>query len=459
MPHAGPVLPSREDPWVEVASGGVGGPAGDRVRVSSGWWTALRVVLALTTVIVGMNVLLKQPCREDGWTSGQQFTHGCYSDIPFLFTSRGLADGGSPYDSEDENEQLEYPVITGAMMWLTATFVPGEGNGPERGQRFYDFTAFTVLISALVVAWATARTHRRRPWDAAMFALAPGLLLTATINWDLYAVALTSVAMLAWARSRPALAGMLLGLAVAAKFYPLFVLGPLLVLCIRADRLAAFAKTFGVAVLTWAVVNLPFVLAWPEGWARFYVFSSDRSWDFGSVWYAFDLRGVQLVSPDHVNTVAAGTFLVLCLAIAVLGLRARRRPRLPQLVFLVVAAFLLTNKVYSPQFVLWLIPLAVLARPRWRDFVVWQSCEVVYYFSVWWFIQGQVNDDKHALPGDWYALAIFVHLVGTLYFAAMVVRDVLRPADDPVRAESDDVDDPAGGVLDHAPDRYVLRRG
>ena len=42
-------------------------------------------------------------------------------------------------------------------------------------------------------------------------------------------------------------------------------------------------------------------------------------------------------------------------------------PRLAQLGFLIVAGFLLVNKVYSPQYVLWLLPLAVLARPRWRD--------------------------------------------------------------------------------------------
>ncbi len=40
--------------------------------------------------------------------------------------------------------------------------------------------------------------------------------------------------------------------------------------------------------------------------------------------------------------------------------------RLAQLGFLVAAAFLLTNKVRSPQYSLWLVPLAVLALPRWK---------------------------------------------------------------------------------------------
>ena len=141
--------------------------------------------------------------------------------------------------------------------------------------------------------------------------------------------------------------------------------------------------------------------------------------------------------------------------------RHRRTPRLAQLGFLVVAGFLLVNKVYSPQYVLWLLPLAVLARPRWRDQIVWQAAEVFYFMSVWWYLGGYlapaVGDDVGA-----YWVAIVVRMLGELYLvggrarhpaagarpgAAMVARrrrasrlvvlvtrDILRPAHDPVRS-------------------------
>ena len=51
--------------------------------------------------------------------------------------------------------------------------------------------------------------------------------------------------------------------------------------------------------------------------------------------------------------------------------------------FLVVAAFLLVNKVYSPQYVLWLLPLAVMARPRWIDQAIWQTAEIFYWMMIW----------------------------------------------------------------------------
>ena len=115
-----------------------------------------------------------------------------------------------------------------------------------------------------------------------------------------------------------------------------------------------------------------------------------------------------------------------------LGLVAPATPRLAQLGFLVVAGFLLVNKVYSPQYVLWLLPLAVLARPRLRDQVIWQLSEVVYFASVWWYL------GNFLAPGDggdaeFYWFAIVIRMLGELYLMAVVVRDILLPLHDPVR--------------------------
>lgn len=49
-----------------------------------------------------------------------------------------------------------------------------------------------------------------------------------------------------------------------------------------------------------------------------------------------------------------------------------------------------------------------------------------------------------------------MHLLGTLYLCALIIRDALVPERDPVRKEG--ADDPGGGVLDRAPDAFVLGR-
>src|SRR5674536_306620 len=77
-----------------------------------------------------------------------------------------------------------------------------------------------MAVAALALVWSTALLAGRRRWDAAMLALAPALVVHAMTNWDLAAAALAGLAMLAWARRRPVLAGVLLGLATATKLYP-----------------------------------------------------------------------------------------------------------------------------------------------------------------------------------------------------------------------------------------------
>ncbi|NEB71391.1 DUF2029 domain-containing protein, partial [Streptomyces fulvissimus] len=90
-------------------------------------------------------------------------------------------------------------------------------------QIYWLVNAGMLMACAAVIAVCVARTHRRRPWDALLVALAPALALTATINWDLLAVALTAAALLMWSRERPFAFGVLLGLATAAKLYPALI--------------------------------------------------------------------------------------------------------------------------------------------------------------------------------------------------------------------------------------------
>ena len=127
----------------------------------------------------------------------------------------------------------------------------------ERGQGFVDLTWLMLTIAAVIAVVATALTNRRRIWDAAMFAAAPSLILAGLINWDLLAVAMTSLGILAWSRKRNFLAGVLLGLAVATKFYPIVLFLPLMLLCWRARQLRAFWVAVAGAALAWAVVDVP----------------------------------------------------------------------------------------------------------------------------------------------------------------------------------------------------------
>ncbi len=444
------VAPSEQDPFVAAASTVIGGPIGRLAApLSRSYWTVLRVLVVMTSAGFALGLLQKIPCMTTNWQQPSEYTHLCYSDMPPLFSLRGFADHVFPYIHQPlpGQEQLEYPVLTGMFMQLANVM------SPRSALWFYLINSLLLLVCAICAVLATALTVKRRPWDAAMVALAPAGILTATINWDLLPVALTAIFMLLWARRYPFAAGVFLGLATAAKFYPILLIGPLLLLCWRAGKWRELGLTVAGTAASWLAVNVPFMVANFDGWAHFYTFSSERGQDFGSVWLALSNVGLS-VPAESLNLLASGLFLLLCVLIAILVARAPRRPRFASLAFLTVAAFLLTNKVYSPQYVLWLIPLAVLARPRWRDFLVWQVGQCIYFVGIWLYLAG-LQEGTKGLPSEWYTLAIAIHIASTLYFVGFVIRDILRPENDPVRTDGfvEDSDDPGGGVLDGSPDR------
>jgi uncharacterized membrane protein len=128
------------------------------------------------------------------------------------------------------------------------------------------------------------------------------------------------------------------------------------------------------------------------------------------------------------------------------------RPRLAQLAFLSVLAFLLTTKVWSPQYSLWLVPLIALARPRWRLTLVWQICEIAVWMATLTLLLGFTASD-HGISYGWLMVLLLLRDGLLLTIAALVIREMWRPWLDVVRVNG--VDDPGGGVFDGAPDYWT----
>jgi uncharacterized membrane protein len=244
--------------------------------------------------------------------------------------------------------------------------------------------------------------------------------------------------------------------------YPVLLLGALLVLCLRAGKLRAWAVTAAATVGTWLAVNLPFALLVPAGWQEFFRLNTTRPMDpdsiynvfsFISGWKGFDGTLTPGETPVWLNVVSGGLFLGCCAGIAYVALTAPRRPRLPQLCFLMVAAFLLTNKVWSPQYSLWLVPLAVLAIPRWRLLLGWMLIDALVWAPRMFYYLGP---DHRGLPQGWFLGTVVVRDLAVLGLCVLVIREIYQPSTDLVRLAGDD--DPAGGFLGGAPDKLVLRR-
>jgi uncharacterized membrane protein len=457
--------PSRSDAFVRGLSEPFGGPAGEHAVAGAGtrrFWTAARIVLALTCLTLALHWVQKSPCQDGAWQNNIQYTRFCYTDVLALYYG-GLHEGSVPY----RDFPLEYPVVTGYVMATIG--LPVHSLGTERpelnqGQWFYNLNALLLCSLAVATVAVILALRRRRPWDAAMFALAPALLLTATVNWDFLAIGLAAFGLYAWARRRPAMAGILIGLGGAAKLWPLFLLGPILVLAVRAARVRPALVAIGTAVAAVVAVNLPVAVPYRENWDRFFELNTERAIDWGTLWYigrfldgkwrsgAPGDRGPLQWLSAHIPTLNLLSYVLFglaCLGIAALALLAPRRPRLAQLAFLVVAAFLIFSKVWSQQFVLWLLPLAVLARPRWGAFLAWQVAEVCYFAAFYGELLG-TSTDRPVFPEGVFVLAATLRLTTVIVLCGLVIRDIFRPERDIVRTTYRN--DPDGGPLAGVPD-------
>ena len=492
------MLPSAEDPVVAGTAAALGGPPGRHSRLDGRrFWTPVRWLVLLTLLTSLLGWWQKSPCRVHAWEDQYQYTRGCYTDVFALYFSERLHEGRTPY----VEHPVEYPVVIGGVMQLAAgavSVLPAD----QRPRHFYDVTWALLTACALVVVVTTARlAGPRRPWDAALFAAAPLLVLHGSTNWDLVAMALAGLGLVQWARARPLAAGVLLGAATATKLYPVLFLVPLVALCLRAGRVRAVAVTAAATVLTPVLLSVPVYLGSPsfadvggvqtvvaasplerlgdEGLRalspevettttdgvpvvgvnaayRFVHLNSTRPADWDSLWYLLQqVRGGEALdapggAPVRLNLAVAVVFLAALAGVVRLALRAPRRPRLAPLLFLTVLAFLMTNKVWSPQFSLWLVPLALLARPRWGPLLAWQAAEgLVLLTRFYFFVSGSAPGK--GIDVAWFLSAVVLRDLALLALAVLVVREVLHPELDVVRAGG--ADDPAGGVLDGAPDR------
>jgi uncharacterized membrane protein len=404
--------------------------------------------------------IVRLPCRTGGWNDQvSTYQNFCYTDIYPLYFDRQLATQNPYFAHVPFDKHVEYPVVLGEVMqvisWIARWL---ERDVAAQAVRFYDITVILLgvcLVAGVLLMAAVAGPTRR--WDALWYALAPSIVLAAYINWDLVAGALSMGMLLAWARQRQVLAGVLLGLAIATKFYPIMFVGALLLLTMRTARWRPFLVTMGATAGSWLVVNVPFmVLAW-DGWRRFYVFSEERGVDWGSPWLFFQNKGWPILGDTDVSRLGMVSLGLLCLGIAALTLMAPRRPRLAQICFLALAAFMMTNKVWSPQFVLWLVPFAVLARPNWKPIALWQVAEIWYFCAIWLYLlsQSPVSRPDLGIGDNTYFTAVWGRVLTIAIMMAFVVRDILRPDKDVIRQTG--IDDQAGGVFDGAPDRFTLR--
>lgn len=451
------VLPSR-DPrtrdlaLVRDAIERIGGPLGRYAIVGrQRWWTPLQVLIIVGLTFFALGFLSKANCLQgtvvDGvatlnWSGNRQYMSACYTDIVPLYTGRGLNLPGNPYAySWVEGQQtryMEYPVLTGLfqglMGWLARTTYPLANALPGvLVEATWYFILTAVVFSGLwvLVIRYTAELAGNRMWDVVLVAASPLVIVHALTNWDIPSILAAVLALVATRRGHPAWAGFWIGIGTALKLWPLFLLGALLVVAYRRRVLTSFCRTTIVGALVWAACNLPIFLAYPQAWGEFNRLNSTRPAEWTTGYQIITrLTGLEF-TPQQLNAASLVLFASACVGIAVMGARARRVPRVAEVFFLIVAAFVLLNKVWSPQYSLWLVVPAVLALPRWRLLWAWMSVELLVWPATMIFIGAEPG---RGLPHELFDALLLSRDGLLLAIVAGVLLQLWGKREDPVAA-------------------------
>jgi hypothetical protein len=373
----------------------------------------VRALVLLAILASLLSVAKFNHCANTGWATPGQYVHACYSDLPALFEARGLSTNQWPFASDDNS--VEYPVITAMVMYVTSF----AANSPVS---YFNINIFFLILLFL----ATVLLVRKiRPEFAYLVPVAPAMIASLFINWDLWAIATMMLAIYWFDRKQFTYSALLLGISISTKFLPIFLLIPIVFILWRENKIKEAVKYVVITFGTWLVLNLPFAVTTPTGWWRFYKLNLERGPDWGSIWLALQQLGINFTNLNYLSILL---LLIAFTTIAVLLFELKYTPSLASVAFFVLASVMLASKVYSPQYVLWLTPLAVIALTNKKDlhaFWVWQATEVIYHIAIWQHL-AQVTDAKFGLGPTPYAILTLVRIGGTIYLMAVLARRALR---------------------------------
>lgn len=356
-------------------------------------------------------------CRDTNWKSPDSYVHACYSDIPVLMMDRGLNTHQWAYSS-DVNA-VEYPVLTGAVMWATTWITDMDKNSLRN---YFDVNIFFIsilFIICLLLVW------RMRPQFAYLLALSPAVIASLYINWDLWGIVTMLMAIMFFDERRYSLSATMLGISIATKFFPVLLLVPIAVIFWRMALVRTFVRYAATVFAVWLAINLPVIVTTPEGWWRFYSLNLKRGSDWGSIWHALSILGI---NTDNLNYLSLIALLAVLSAVVLLIMEISYIPTLAEVSFLVMAATLCVGKVYSPQYVLWLAPLAIIAMRNKRTlgaFWIWQAGEAIYHLAIWQHL-ASLQGSSFGLPATGYALATLLRILSTLVLIVALLRVTLR---------------------------------
>jgi len=371
-----------------------------------------RALLALALLAALLSFTKFSHCEGINWATPGQYIHACYSDLPSLFGERGMADNAWPYASDTNS--VEYPVLTGLVMYATS-FV---AHSP------ISYFNFNALLLALLFIFVIFIVRKIQPEFTYLVPVAPAMIASLYINWDLWAIATMMLAIYWFDRKAYLYSSIALAVSISTKFLPVFLLLPIIFILWRSNQIREMVKYAATTFGMWLAINLPFALTTPTGWWRFYKLNLSREADWGSLWLAFSQLGLGLA---NLNYLAILLLLIGLTSFVIFLFEVKNTPTLASVAFIVLAIVMVASKVYSPQYVLWLTPLAVIALTHKKDlhaFWIWQIAETMYHVAIWQHL-ALFTGAAFGLQEGGYATITLIRIAATIYLAWTLIKRAL----------------------------------
>jgi uncharacterized membrane protein len=372
--------------------------------------TTVRIVLALAILATILSYFKFNHCEDNNFAGPDQYIHACYSDLPALFSERAFGQGEWAFSGG--NQAAEYPALQGLVMWATAQI---SSDSPITYFRINIF-----LIALLFIASAFI-LYRIRPELSYLYAIAPTGIAALFINWDLWAIVTMLLSIYWFDRKRETLSAVTLAISIATKFFPIVLLLPIAIIFLRRQDIRGAIRYIALTLSVFVAINIPFALTTPQGWWRFYELNLERKADWGSLWYALSVLGLDLAAINYLSIL---TLLIVITAVSIFLLQVERTLPLSESALYIFIGVMAVSKVYSPQFVLWLAPLVILALRDTRDlpwYWGWQIAEIGYHIAIWQHL-ALLTGATYGLSVKAYAVFILIRIAASIALGIALAR-------------------------------------
>jgi uncharacterized membrane protein len=323
---------------------------------------------------------------------------------------------------------VEYPALTGLIMWLISFFVePAQFAWVD----YFRITAgFHVILFAVTAYYIKQLAGKK--W-AIVFVMSPAVLYSLNRNWDIWAIVAMIWAIYLFEKGKMRQSAIVLAVSVATKLFPIVLIFPIFFYFMRKKQTRAFIEYFAITMGTWFLINLTFMLINFRGWSYFYEFSYKRGLGSASIFDVTSRIGFGIPTWD---ILFYGLNLVLFGGLGLYFWKSAKIVPLTEGAYLTMFAFILFNKQYSMQYVIWLAALAVIALARLSQkrqlsmlyiYAMWQASELAFQYS---FFQNiltgmYVNTETPASPaisGLTFGVIGVVRYILAIAFTALLAK-------------------------------------